>query len=291
MNADLLMGLLFKKSSCLFALLFFYLGMSGCATQHKKPKTNSINQKNIPVAIIKQQNDIPVWASLKILTIINNHGNIFIRHTDEPYIGVLSNMQMIGQNPEQGEINIGQNNNTINITVDYPSDKVIGINTLINGHKKGRVDLVVFVPNGIRLNLTSTYGSINIKRLSNNVKVTTSSGKVKISGSGQANIKTTTGDIFAYLYHPSWEKASSIDSINGNIVFTFSDIQNLNLAVRSEASIQNNFKAKISSKNGINTYIHPALNNTISITNLKGQIKLVSVKNQQISPAPMENNS
>ena len=287
----------FSKRQCsLTALLvLILLILVNCSGQNKKTQEKqdvfgSKTSQAIPVEIIKQQQDIPIWDSLRALSIINNHGNIFIRHTDDPFIGILSNMQLIGEIPEQGKINIHQKQTKLHISVDYPSDKEIGVNTLINGYKKGRVDLVVFVPNTISLILESTYGSINIKRISNDVNIKTHSGNVKLSGSGQTNIQTGSGDIYAYLYESNWKAASSFDSEDGNIVLTFPDINNLNMYVHSNTNkILNNFKAGVVAKNGSYVYSHHALKNTINITNKNGLINLISIKNQKVSFPSKEN--
>lgn len=280
------MGFFQQKFYSFLVVLFFSLTLSNCASFKKEPMAQTeleTTTPQTPVEIIKQQQDIALWKTLSSLKITNNHGNIFIRHTDEAFIGVISTMQLIGDTPETGDINIQKQKKQLIVSIDYSSDKTIGVNTLVDGHKKGRVDLLVYVPNEIELDLTSSYGSIDIKRLSNNSIITTASGKVKLSGSGQTNIKTISGDIYAYLYNPKWQSKSSIHTKQGNIVFTFPDLSDLNMTVSSLNKILSNFNAIIQSNKGLYVFKHHALTNAIHVSNETGLIKLVNIKSQQIN--------
>ena len=276
-----------RQSYLLVLSVLILLVLTNCAPQNKKTQekqdlegTNT--SQEVAVEIIKNQQDIELSKSHNKLIVNNPHGNIFVRKTEEQYVGVFTTMQLIGSKPEKAQIKIINNSKFINIDIVYPSNNTSGVNSVINGHKKGRVDLVVFVPKNLRLDLKTTYGSINIKRLENDIDVSTTSGKVKFSSSGKPKITTLSGDVYAYLIRPNWSESSEIISESGNLIITFPDISKLNLKATSKNKILNNFNATTNIHNDFYIVAHEAKQNPITISNTNGIIRLVDMKSQQV---------
>ena len=272
-----------KTNSMLLMVLSIFLFFGACS-KNKKTQELSNNQtsEKTKVTIEKSQQDISIKTSHKHLIINNPHGNIYIRKTSEPFIGILSTMQLIGDSSERADIKIKNKSNTIKLNITYPSDKTLGVNELINGHVKGRVDLLVYVPSHLKLKLVTTYGSINVKRVDNDIDLYTTTGSVKFSSKGRPNITTVSGDVYAYLINPNWKKESKITSISGNLVITFPELSSLNLKASSNNSIQNNFNVKSTLKNQKHFLTYQSKNTPLSITNTIGSIKLVDMSNHKV---------
>ena len=272
-----------SKKTNFLVIGFCLLIISSCSKNTKRAISQDNNlSESIKVAIEKEQNDISVTPSHKKLTVNNPHGNIYIRKTEEPFVGVFSTMQLIGEDAEEAKINIENNSKNIKIDISYSSDKTIGVNTLINGHKKGRVDLVVYVPKQLIIKLKTTYGSINVKRIDNEVDLSTTSGSVKLSSRGRLNIETVSGDVYAYLIEPKWNKKSKIISDSGNLIITFPELSSLDLKVSSKNSILSNFNLESTLKNDSHIFENESKKNPLSISNLTGQIKLVEIKKHKV---------
>jgi len=272
-----------SKKTNFLVIGFCLLIISSCSNNTKRTISQDNNlSESIKVAIEKKQKDIPVTAYHKKLTVNNPHGNIYIRKTEEAFVGVFSTMQLIGDDAEEAKINIENNSKNIKIDISYSSDKTIGVNTLINGHKKGRVDLVVYVPKQLIIVLKTTYGSINVKRIDNEVDLSTTTGSVKLSSRGRLKIKTVSGDVYAYLIEPKWNKKSIIKSESGNLIITFPELSTLDLKASSKNNILSNFNLESALENGSHIFENESKTNPLSISNLTGQIKLVEIKKHKV---------
>jgi DUF4097 and DUF4098 domain-containing protein YvlB len=132
------------------------------------------------------------------------------------------------------------------------------------------------------LNLKTTYGDINVKRIENDADLSTTTGEVNLSSFGRSNITTASGDVYAYLIKPNWKKESKITSDSGNLIITFPDISSLNLTASSYNKINNNMNIKSIIKNQKHTIKYKSKNSPLNITNKTGLIKLVDIKNQEV---------
>jgi DUF4097 and DUF4098 domain-containing protein YvlB len=257
----------------MLALLLILL--NACQTT-KRHDSGMLYENANKTKIFKSQYDLEINKSHQELIITNLFGEIFVRKTDEPFVGVISTTQVFGKHAPVAEIKTQSTEHEIFVSINYPPTILA---TYQNNKKQiGRVDLVVFVPENLLLNLETSYGEINIKELDNNLKLTTQTGTIKTSGKGIVEIDTDSGNVYCNLLLPNWNNQTHITSESGNIFMTFPNEKNLKIKARSGKKIYNNFNAKIISANGVYNYSSNSSRNPISIISQKGFIKLVSVE-------------
>ncbi|MBS1493516.1 MAG: hypothetical protein JST55_08395 [Bacteroidetes bacterium] len=93
--------------------------------------------------------------------------------------------------------------------------------------RSNKVDYEIYIPDGIVLNVDNTNGSIDLTRLSNEIKASTENGSIKIDNvNGKMELETTNGSI-----------KGSIDSTQGIRAETVNGSIKLNLSSRVSAKV------------------------------------------------------
>jgi len=210
---------------------------------------------NVVIQQYKWQAAIPSSGKVKV---INRFGSISIKNINQPIVAVTGAMQLIGETPAQATVISTQADGVQIIEVTYPEG-----NTDKFGHKRGRVDLGVFVPKGVSLTLITDFGDIKSRKLKSNVIAKTNSGKIKIGSNSTIQASTNTGDIKLTIQKNNSKQARFIESTKtrfntltskvGNIQVYLQDNVNVSLSANSKNSIKNNLRVNNSTKISANT--------------------------------------
>jgi hypothetical protein len=99
------------------------------------------------------------------------------------------------------------------ISIVYPTDATLGANALIDGHLKGRVDLAVFVPKRIALDLRTSYGELSGRKLHNPTVAHSQSGRVSVVNTMPSQIESDSGTV---IFLPSDCAAANTSSAKTN---------------------------------------------------------------------------
>lgn len=229
----------------------------GCAsTPAPGPTPRETAPEPTLVEIVRDRQDIAVSHTDTRLAIDNPHGNVYLRQSAEPYIGVFSTEQRLGRTPEAARLLIDHTDAQVKVTVSYDSDAVIGVNTPVNGQLKGRVDLVVFVPEWIQCAVSTTYGDISVKRVQNSIRASAASGSISVTTRGQMSLQTEQGDIHGSTMDAHWTGDSEVRTTSGNIVFGVPTYGNVKVIARSSGSITADFETIRSTEQGRHAVQH-----------------------------------
>ena len=261
-----------------------------CACHSSSDSRHQDNKHILSIVdIVKNQHDIAINREHKEITIRNNYGDIYVRQSDQAFLGVLSTMQVFSGTQAIADISITETSPEIVIDINYTAMQVQQAEKL--NQAVGRVDLVVFVPEHLQLDLTTSFGVINVKEVSNELLIKSQSGTVKSSSTGKVSIETSEGNIYCNLIDPQWQGQSQLKSLSGNVFLTFPDIQNMNVYAESGTGILNNFEAKVIKNGKTQKFIHPSPLNTIKLFSKQGFIKLVSVEHNNYHYAKGKTNN
>jgi hypothetical protein len=171
-----------------------------------------------PYTVEHVKRDLALPESVVRIRIDNPHGGVAVRQVDQPLVGTYEVIQRIGATPEEPLIALSLDGDTAVLTVAYASDRQGGADRLVGGHRKGRVDLGVFVPKGPRVDITTTYGDVLVRRIANDMTVRTREGRLTAAGAGAMDLATVSGELRAYPTSAKWSTPMRLVTDTGNVL-------------------------------------------------------------------------
>jgi hypothetical protein len=127
---------------------------------HRNANAPLKSSEAIALAIERWQQDIPLAKSMQSIHFENLHGNLVVKNGENGNVGIVAVEQRLGKKPEKAKVAMEQRGSDLYVSIAYPSDATLGADALVDGHLKGRVDLAVFVPKYITLNLRTSFGEL-----------------------------------------------------------------------------------------------------------------------------------
>lgn len=153
--------------------------------------------------------------------IINNpFGDVYVRHNrGGNRVGISGSVQRLGNDPFLESITINARPNRVALNVDFPDD---GRPHASHSYgRRGRVDLVVLVPEGSTLRIRTREGLASGKRIRANLDVATESGDISFSSSGSIKARSNSGNVLAVMSGTSWSGITDLSSDSGSVAVEF----------------------------------------------------------------------
>lgn len=191
--------------------------VAGCSSAPPRPES-AASAEPPPYTVERIKHDLLLPDTVTKVRIHNPHGSVGLKQIDNRTLGAYEVVQLIGAAPEKPLVEMKIDGDTAVVSVSYASDKHMGTDKLVNGFRKGRVDLGMFLPNGPALQVTTTYGDISVRRVSNEVVAHSRDGKVMVAGSGSIDASTDSGDLRVFPLSAKWLKPLKLRTGSGNIL-------------------------------------------------------------------------
>lgn len=173
------------------------------------------------------------------LIVVNNpHGNVGFRPMDGQQVEVIAAVQRLGDEPEVESIRAEQTEQGVEIEVSYPSDATKGVGYQPNGHRKGRVDLIIFVPGNATMRATTVDTSISARRIPGGISARSQSGNIKVSAGGAVDLFTQSGSIVLTKMKPEWNGASRAVTEQGGVTLFLPERAKPTLALATDGKIE-----------------------------------------------------
>jgi|GEM_PF-1099153 len=240
------------------------------------------------------QGDIPRANKIRV---VNPYGGIITKNTNYRNVSVAGAIQLIGPKASAPRISARDENGVTILQVSYPDG-----NHDRFGRLTGRVDLGVYVPRGVTVDLQTDFGDIKSRKHKSNMILRTNSGKIKVGTSGRVQAFTDTGDIKLHIQKAKHQDPRFVESDKKRLSQVLSDSGKIELSVSPGLDIEfnalgqlgvtsnlmSNDKVNVQTKTdthllaslgkGTNTFAIEARNNAIDIKLLKsaGQISTAS---------------
>lgn len=190
------------------------IALVGCAGS---PRTDSAaaQQASAPAfEIVPREERRELPAGTTAMRIENPHGDVRVRITDQPKVGYYAMVQRIGEQPLDPIFDWQQQGERLQLTVRYPGDDHWPRN---HDHSRGRVDLAVFVPAGVALDLRTTDGFLQVRKARAAVRARTDSGSIEVSGAAELDLRSDSGAIAASQTSGSWSAPIAVQTRSGRI--------------------------------------------------------------------------
>lgn len=276
----------------LFFLCWASLFLSACdndkqadVASQTSPKQTAVSYtpKDVVLEKYNWKGELPRRNQVKV---INPYGNISSRNSSLQQIELAAVIQKVGPNAPKPEFKITDQGGVTVIEVIYQSSVIDEFTNRI-----GRVDLALFVPTGVSLQLETDFGDIKAKKHTSSMKVKSLSGKVSLMTSGQVEINTDSGDINLTLTEdqkPQWLKSSKqrphkLQTQTGNINIYYSSSEKISLELKSGLAISTNDPALASEiqKSGQSFQLMSVLPQSSQIISAQSQTGSILFRDQQ----------
>lgn len=221
-----------------FSLLFIFLTLILLPINAKSSSEHLSLQKPAQEVTINRFNWSGKLPAKKRVIVKNQFGDISTRTIKKESLLVQAIYQQIGDNAPKPDIQIEENNGATEITVNYPT------HTINNqrGERIARTDIAIYLPEGIQMQLSTSFGNIKAKKHYSDINATTDNGNISVSTIGKVNLQSHSGNIFLSLKGEKWKGEQQIKSSHGDITLLLPKKLDLELQVSSGQGISSNFE-------------------------------------------------
>lgn len=190
------------------------IALFGCANsrQPESAASRDAATPSLEVVTREERRDLP--AGTAALGVDNPHGDLRVRITDQPKIGYYALVQRLGQRPLDPVFDWRAQGDHLQLTVRYPGDERWPPD---HGHRRGRVDLAVFVPAALALDLRTTDGFLQVRKARAAVRARTDSGSIEVSGAAELDLRSHSGAIAASQTSGEWRWPVELRTDSGRI--------------------------------------------------------------------------
>lgn len=214
-----------------FVSMFIALLLTACS---QEPTATEYTKSDVKLSKYNWRGELPEKSKV---VLINRFGNITTRTTKQDKIEISGIIQRVGVDAPEPKVEVSDDKGVTKIEVLYDRATVDSFNNRV-----GRMDIGIYVPKGITVEMISTFGDIKSKKHSSNLIATSDSGKIKLQTRGTMYASTNSGDINAHLMtwtkHPLESKSKKkrkyyLQSEKGNVSVYFPS--ELSISLEAEA--------------------------------------------------------
>ena len=258
--------------------------LAGCGSSPARNESAAASAEPPPYTIERLKRDLLLPDTVKHVRIHNPHGSVSIKPIDNRTLGAYEVVQLIGATPEKPDIQMRIDGDTAVVDVSYASDKRHGTDKLVNGFRKGRVDLGMFLPRGPDLEVTTTFGDVQVRRVDYEVVARTRDGRLAVAAGGSIDAATDSGELRVFPTQAKWHKPMKVHSRSGNVLVEVPLYGEIALDVETGGTIDGSVPLEIRELANARKHGHLSRgggSQHISITSETGEIYLVPV---QVAP-------
>jgi hypothetical protein len=187
-----------------------------------------------PLEVVTREERIAVESSVTTFRLRNPHGDVRLRVTDQSMVGIHATIQRIGETPLDPTFAIGQRDGVFELIIRYPDEAAL----LARGdHGYGRVDLGVWVPARLALDLETTDGLLQVRRAQSDVKARTTSGELQVTAGAGLDLASARGDVSVRQYSGRWVDPVRVRSERGHVYASIPAFADIELAVTAGGRI------------------------------------------------------
>lgn len=164
------------------------------------------------VELSRERATLELPADLTPLLIENLHGDINVRGSADPRLGLYAVVQAIGERPLRAHWKLSQTESGIRVVIENPGGEADP------EHRRGRLDLTVFAPSQRPIKLLTSSGAINARGLDASVHARSGSGRIALTSTAEVDVESLSGPIAVSLRAIKFSAPVRIRAGSGNVV-------------------------------------------------------------------------
>lgn len=202
--------------------------LSACAGPQSAPQDASV-----PYEVLNRRESFVLAPAITRVVIRNAHGDVRVRASDRREVGVYGVIQRIGSQPLDPSFVTEQTADSFILTMRYPGEE----QWAVGDHRRGRVDLGVWLPADVRIEVQTSDGLVQVKRAQQALRVRTDSGRIEVSVRGDLDVESVSGNIMARQINGQWNGVARIVSSTGDIVAAIPPFADVHLVAQAGGTL------------------------------------------------------
>lgn len=210
------------------------LALTGCVSTVPVVDADRSELPTPRLEVVTREERIAVDPASHTFVLRNPHGDVRLRTTDQPTVGIYATIQRIGEAPLDPTFDIRQRDGVFELTIRYPDEAAL----LARGdHGYGRVDMGVWVPARLALDLATTDGLLQVRRASAPVRARTTSGELQVTAGSGLDLASASGDIAVRQYTGEWDQPIQVRADQGHVYASVPAFAPVELSVQAGGRI------------------------------------------------------
>jgi len=239
------------KKIIISSLMCLFIILNGCGDTDVSPKTNvkmkaHYTAEDVKLSQYNWQGDIPTAGKIRVN---NPFGNISTKNTNYDNVSIAGAIQLIGNEATQPNITVRDENGVTVVDVSYPNGDKDQY-----GRKIGRVDLGVYVPRSVIVDLQTDYGAIKSRKHKSNMILKTNSGDIKVGASGTIQATSNSGDIKLHIQKAKHQDIRFIEEVKRRLSHITTESGAINISLANNLDMQLNLQASSGISSNLNEF-------------------------------------
>lgn len=216
-----------------FAVFLSVLGACAHNPPVSEESGSELSAANPDVKIEHRREAFTFEAKLKQVKIVNHYGDVRFRKTDQDEVVMNAIIQRIGHPAREPHLEIDKGLDSWALHVGFADDAP---NAQVDT-RRGRVDLIVFVPSRVRVDVETQSGALQVSRFGGEIRARTRSGRLVASSWGRMDLETLDGEIIARQLGTTYNGTSRISSKSGPVFIGVPATGDYRLSIKAGAGI------------------------------------------------------
>jgi len=181
---------------------------------------------------------------IRTVEVHNDYGDIRARFTPDRRIEAWGVVQRLGRGPEGVGLTVERRGDVVALTVAYPPGRIQDSETAPAKDSLDRLDLTVFVPEGVALGARTLRGMVEARGLKSDVTAATLDGNISVSTRGVLQARSERGAVTATIEPSPGSRPLLIETTSGAIELTLSERADLEWTATTSAKVTSAFSLR-----------------------------------------------
>jgi hypothetical protein len=156
-------------------------------------------------------------APIRTIEVRNDFGDIRARLAPDRRLDMLAVVQRLDPGPDGVGFTVERRGSVVALTVAYPPGRVKDAVPDPPKASYDRLDLTIFVPEGVTLGAHTLRGMVEVRGLKSDVRAATRDGVIRVATTGSVQARTEEGEITASLDRSQGTGPLVLQSVSGPI--------------------------------------------------------------------------
>lgn len=185
--------------------------------------------------------DVDGDAPIRTIEVRNDFGDIRARLAPDRKLDLLAVVQRLDGGPEGVGFTVERRGGVVALTIAYPPGRVKDADPDPPKASYDRLDLTIFVPEGVTLGAHTLRGMVEARGLKSDVRAATRDGSVFVTTTGALQARSEGGEITANVAKSQGTRPLILQSVSGPIRVTIAPGPTVDVDVQTSGRITSDF--------------------------------------------------
>jgi hypothetical protein len=201
-------------------------------------------QPEVKIERLTWAKDVGGESPIRTIEVHNDFGDVRARLAPDRRLEMLAVVQRLDPGPEGVGFTVERRGDVVALTVAYPPGRVKDAVPDPPKASYDRLDLVIFIPEGVTFSAHTLRGLVEVRGLKSDVRAATRDGLIRVATSGSVQARTDSGEITASLDRSEGTGPLILQSVSGPIQAILAPAQGVDLEVHTSGRVTSDFPLK-----------------------------------------------